>query len=175
MIQDKPEIVDTALVKVKKTFASGRTRPYHFRIGQLKSLMKGLQSMEKDFDESLRKDLGKGSFENWCFELNNVCREIHHAIANLKTWMEEEKVDTPFLVGPGQSSIIREPLGVVAILGSWNYPLVTSFSPMVDAIAAGNCVLFKPSEISAHTATVCRRLFIRFLDSSSYVCLIGQV
>ena len=131
--------------------------------------------LKKDVDEALTKDLGKGAFENWLCELNGMNREIQHTLKHLSTWMKDEPADTPFMIGPGQSSIVREPLGVVAILGSWNYPLVTSISPLIAAIAAGNCALFKPSEFAPHTAIVCRRLFARFLDTSAFQCLIGQV
>lgn len=82
--------------------------------------------------------------------------------------MKDEPRDTPFMIGPGQSFIISEPLGVIAILGSWNYPLVTSISPLISAIAAGNVALFKPSEFAPHTSIVCKRLFARYLDTSAY-------
>lgn len=89
--------------------------------------------------------------------------------------MKEEPRDTPFVIGPGTTYIVREPLGVVAILGSWNYPLVTTLSPMISAIAAGNVVILKPSEFSPHVTMICKRLFARYLDSSAFVCLAGQV
>ena len=68
--------------------------------------------------------------------------------------MTDECVDTPLMLGPAKSYLQREPLGVVAILGSWNYPLATTLAPVVSAITAGNCVLLKPSEMAPFTAKV---------------------
>lgn len=164
-IDDNPSTVDPALNKVRKYFDTGKTRTYQFRKDQLTALRKGLIELTKDFDEALNKDLGKGTFENWLCELNLLIAECEHAISHLSTWMKDEPRDTPFTIGPGTSYIVREPLGVVAILGSWNYPLVTSISPLISAIAGGNTVLMKPSEFSPHTTMICKRLFARYLDS----------
>jgi aldehyde dehydrogenase (NAD+) len=167
-IEDNPAVVDTALSKVRKYFELGKTRSYQFRVAQLNALKKGVTELTKDFDEALTKDLGKGTFENWLCELMMVTREINHALESLKHWMRDEPRDTPFIIGPGESYLAREPLGVVAILGSWNYPLVTTLSPLVSAISAGNAVIFKPSEFSPYTSVVLKRLFARYLDSAAY-------
>jgi aldehyde dehydrogenase (NAD+) len=82
--------------------------------------------------------------------------------------MKDEARDTPFMIGPGKSYIVKEPLGVVAVIGSWNFPLVTTISPMISAIAAGNVVLFKPSEFAPYCSVVFKRLFARYLDSSAF-------
>lgn len=101
--------------------------------------------------------------------------EINYNLENLKEWMKEEPRDTPMLVGPGSSSIIREPLGIVGCIGSWNFPLVTGLSGFISAMAAGNCVLFKPSEMTPFTSMICKRLFARYLDTSAYSCVVGQI
>ena len=85
--------------------------------------------------------------------------DIQHNEANFRTWAKPEKVDTPLVVGPATSRIVYEPLGVVLVLGAWNYPLFTSITPVAAAIAAGNCVLLKPSELAPHSSNV----FILFL------------
>jgi len=157
--------VDAAITKVRKYFDTGKTKTYQFRKDQLTALKNGMVALAKDFDEALTKDLGKGSFENWLCELNMLNAEVEHAISHLSEWMKTESRDTPFTIGPGTSYIVREPLGVVAILGSWNYPLVTSISPLISAIAAGNTAVFKPSEFSPHVTMICKRLFVRYLDS----------
>jgi aldehyde dehydrogenase (NAD+) len=82
--------------------------------------------------------------------------------------MAEECVDTPFMIGPGKSYIVKEPLGVVAVLGSWNYPLYTSLCPMINAIAAGNCVVLKPSEMAPYTSRVLKKIIAFNLDTSCY-------
>ena len=85
--------------------------------------------------------------------------DIQHNEANFRTWAKPEKVDTPLVVGPATSRIVYEPLGVVLVLGARNYPLFTSITPVAAAIAAGNCVLLKPSELAPHSSNV----FILFL------------
>ena len=89
--------------------------------------------------------------------------------------MKDEPRDTPFMIGPGTSYVVKEPLGVVAILGAWNFPLKTTLSPLISAISAGNVVVMKPSEFAPHCTVIFKRLFARYLDSSAFQCLNGQV
>ena len=102
---DKPELFDSAFAKVKKTFMSGKTRPYKFRMTQLASLKHGLQTLRADFDKALTADLGKDTFVNWLFELNLIDREIDHSMERLKEWMKDICVDTPMSIGPAKSYI----------------------------------------------------------------------
>lgn len=131
--------------------------------------------MRKELSQALTNDLSKDDFSNYVFELLLIEREIDHSIAELKKWMKEECVDTPMFVGPGNSYIRPEPLGVVAILGSWNFPMSTSLGPMVSAMAAGNAVILKPSEMSPFSAKAIKSLFARHLDLNAYQCVNGQV
>jgi len=131
--------------------------------------------MAGDLSKALTADLEKSDFANWLFELRAVEREIEHALKHLKSWMKDEPVDTPFALGPAKSYLQREPLGVVAVIGSWNYPVATSIGPVVAAIAAGNCVLLKPSEMAPFSAKAMKQLFARFLDLNCYQCVTGAV
>jgi aldehyde dehydrogenase (NAD+) len=79
------------------------------------------------------------------------------------------------LIGPGKSKIVYEPLGVICIMGSWNFPLFTTLGPLIAVIAAGNCAVVKPSEFSPNTTKKIKSLIARYLDGSAYVCLEGQV
>lgn len=125
--------------------------------------------------EAVKKDLGREEFTTWFTELQQVEKEIEFNISNLKTWMQEISVDTPVLIGPAKSKIVYEPLGVVCIIGSWNYPIFTTLGPLVNAIAAGNCAVIKPSEIAPYTLLKLKSFVIRNLDMSSYVCIEGQI
>mmetsp|Transcript_55617 Transcript_55617/g.76451 ORF Transcript_55617/g.76451 Transcript_55617/m.76451 type:complete len:81 (+) Transcript_55617:320-562(+) len=80
-------------------------------------------------------------------------------------------MDTGLVVGPAKSYELKEPLGVSAILGSWNYPILTLVGPLVAAIAAGNCAVIKPSEFSPHSSVLIKRLVVRNLDTSAYICI----
>lgn len=89
--------------------------------------------------------------------------------------MKEECVDTPFSLGPGKSYIMKEPLGVIAVMGSWNFPISTTIVPAISAIAAGNCVVIKPSEMAPWSAKIMKTLCARYLDLAAYKCINGQV
>ena len=94
--------------------------------------------MASELSKAVTTDLAKSDFSNWLFELCMLEREIDHTLAHLSKWMKDECVDTPLMLGPGKSYLQREPLGVVAVLGSWNYPLATLIGPVISAISAGN-------------------------------------
>jgi aldehyde dehydrogenase (NAD+) len=153
---------------VQQTFKTGRTKPYNYRMQQLKNLRDGMTKMRPELDRALTQDLGKETFVNWMFEFLLIEREIDHTLANLKDWMEDVCVDTPMAIGPGKSYIQREPLGVVVILGAWNFPFSTALGPMIDAMAAGNTVVLKPSELAPHVAKATELLFRKYLDPNSY-------
>ena len=166
--EDNPEIFDQAFARVQQTFKTGRTKPYNYRMQQLKNLRDGMTKMRPELDRALTQDLGKETFVNWMFEFLLIEREIDHTLANLKEWMEDVCVDTPMAIGPGKSYIQREPLGVVVILGAWNFPFSTALGPMIDAMAAGNTVVLKPSELAPHVAKATELLFRKYLDPNSY-------
>jgi aldehyde dehydrogenase (NAD+) len=115
------------------------------------------------------------NFITWFLEISLIEKEIDHAIVNLSNWVKPITVDTPVYLGPAKSRIIYEPLGVVCIMGSWNFPLYTVLAPFIDVIAAGNCAVLKPSEISPNTLKKLKALIARTMDTNCYICLEGQV
>lgn len=130
--------------------------------------------MKDELCDALQKDLGRERFVSWFLEVSGLLAEIDHCMKNLKSWMKDVIVDTPMTVGPARSKIVYEPLGCVLIIGSWNYPLFTTLVPLVNAIAAGNVAIIKPSEASAFTSNVMKKLIFRWLDTNCYVPLEGQ-
>ena len=105
--------------------------------------------MKNDLNEAAKTDLGRACpFFTWFAELNALDDEISHTMSHLKCWMKDIWVDTPALIAPAKSKIIYEPLGVVLIMGAWNYPYYTTLGPLIATIAAGNCAIIKPSELS---------------------------
>lgn len=125
--------------------------------------------------EGLKADLGRGEFLSWFCELNAVEEELIHTRSHLKKYMKEVSVDTPVLIGPGISKIVYEPLGVVLVMGSWNFPYYTTIAPLIAVIAAGNCAVIKPSENSPNCCRKIKKLITLYLDSGSYVCVEGGV
>src|SRR5690606_30315972 len=133
---------------VRRSFDSGRTRSAAWRTEQLRSLRRMLKERTEEIVEALRADVGKPQLEGFSTEVAYSIGSIEHALKHLPKWMAPEKVKTSLLAQPGQSRIYKEPLGVVLIIAPWNYPFQLSVGPLVGALAAGNCAVVKPSEVT---------------------------
>lgn len=142
----------------RKFFDEGNTRSYEFRIEQLYKLKRVIKSNEREIIEALHKDLGKPEFEAFTSEIGVMYEEINYAVKNFKDWMKPEKVSTPLVMQPSKSVIYSEPLGVILIIGPWNYPFQLLLAPLVGAISAGNCAVIKPSDQSKHTSDIIKKL-----------------
>lgn len=136
----------------RAAFDDGRTRPLHWRLATLAAVRDALVDREADLLEALRLDLGKPVFEAWTADVGFGIKEVDHAVAHLRTWMKPQRVRTPVTFKPGVSRIVPEPLGVVCVIAPWNYPVQLSIQPMVAAVAAGNAVVVKPSELAPASA-----------------------
>jgi aldehyde dehydrogenase (NAD+) len=139
-------------------YNGGITRPYAFRRAQLQKLKRAILQNERDLHEALHTDLKKSPEESWVTETGFLISEINSALRNLRRWMQAEKVKTNLVNFPSSSYVVREPLGVVLIIGPWNYPLQLLFTPLVGAVAAGNCVVVKASEFSPATGTIMKKI-----------------
>lgn len=146
------------LQQLRNYFSSGATRSYAFRKTQLQKLQQALLQHEQELHEALYTDLKKSPEECWVTETGLVHSEINAALKKLRQWMQPERAGTNLVNLPSASYVLREPLGVVLILGAWNYPFQLLFMPLVGAIAAGNCVVLKPSEFAPATAVVMRKI-----------------
>jgi aldehyde dehydrogenase (NAD+) len=129
--------------------------------------------MQKDLVDAIQKDLGREHFATWFTELSLVENDIDHTIAHLNKWASPRSVDTPMFLGPAESKIVYEPLGVVCVMGSWNFPIYTTLGPLVGAIAAGNTVVIKPSELAPFTLLKLKALITRWLDMQCYAAIEG--
>lgn len=146
------------LEALRNYFSGGETLTYQFRRNQLKKLKESILTHEQDLYEALYTDLKKSKEEVWVTETGMVISEINEALKHLKHWMAEERVKTNLLNLPSSSHIIKEPLGVVLIIGPWNYPFQLLINPLIGAIAAGNCVVLKPSEFSPATTAIMKKI-----------------
>ncbi len=143
---------------MRQYYTSGATRPYAFRRQQLLALKKAVQQYEQAIYAALHADLKKSAEECWVTENGFFLAELNDTVKHLEQWMEPEALPTNLLNLPASSKVIREPLGVVLIIGPWNYPLQLLFTPLLGAIAAGNCVVLKPSEFAPATAEVMQQI-----------------
>ncbi len=144
--------------KKREFFDTGYTKSYSFRITQLRKLKSAIEKYEKDILSALYKDLHKSAFESYTAEIGLVYEEINYAIKNLKKWIKAKRVEGAITTMPSRSYIYPEPLGVVLIIGPWNYPFQLILAPLVGAIAAGNCVVIKPSNQSVHTSAIIEKI-----------------
>lgn len=139
-------------------FSSAATRAYAFRQAALTKLQKALRKNHRDIIAALHADLRKPAFEALAGEIDIIVRELLHTRRHLKRWMKRRRVRTPLLYFRAHSYTQYEPRGCVLIIAPWNYPLQLSLSPLVAALAAGNCVMLKPSEHAPHTAALLQRM-----------------
>jgi aldehyde dehydrogenase (NAD+) len=155
-------------------YKTGVTKPYGFRIEQLKKLKAAIHKYENELYEALYKDLKKSKEESWVTENGMVIAEISVMEKELKQWMQPQRVSTNLLNLPSSSKIYSEPLGVVLIIGPFNYPFQLLINPMLGAIAAGNCAVIKASEYAGATAEVVQKMiteifppeYILFVDGN---------
>jgi aldehyde dehydrogenase (NAD+) len=143
---------------MRRYFDSGITRSHSFRLEQLTKLRQSILNHEQDLYDALYTDLKKSPEESWVTETGLVISELNAAIKNLGRWMEPEPVATNLLNLPSGSRVMKEPLGVVLIIGPWNYPFQLLINPLVGAIAAGNCVVLKPSEFAPASDAVMKMI-----------------
>lgn len=146
------------LQALRTFFNAGATKEYRYRISGLKKLKKTLEKYEHEIYAALYADLKKSPEESWVTENGMVIAEINSAVRNLHWWMEKERVGTNLVNLPSSSYVLKEPMGVVLIIGPWNYPLQLILNPLVGALAAGNCVVLKPSELAPATAAVIKKI-----------------
>ncbi|WP_281889391.1 aldehyde dehydrogenase [Paenibacillus sp. YYML68] len=150
--------VVSIIEKQRAAFNSGRTRSIAYRQEQLRKLYSCLQQAEPDIMEAISRDFYKPAHDTYMTEIGVLLTEIRHAIKHLPRWAKPERVPTtPLLLG-SSSSMMYEPYGVTLIIAPWNYPLQLALSPLVGALAAGNCAVLKPSELTPHTSALLARL-----------------
>jgi aldehyde dehydrogenase (NAD+) len=170
-----PDSPADVVKRLRGTFESGRTRPVEWRKAQLTALRRLLADGEPEMLAALERDLGKSAIEGFVTEIALVRAEIDFTLKHLDGWLRPERVHVPTKQQPGRARIHRDPLGVVLIIGPWNYPVQLVLAPLVGALAAGNAAVIKPSEVAAHTSHALARLVPRFLDAEAVAVIEGGI
>jgi aldehyde dehydrogenase (NAD+) len=168
-LEQIPEIV----TRLRASFEAERTRPLAWRRSQLERLRALLDDHGEELVEALQADLHKPELEARAADVSSVKSEIRLALKNLARWTKPKRVGgMPFL---GRSQIVHEPLGVVLVIAPWNYPVQLLLSPLVGALAAGNAVVLKPSELTPHTSAALAKHVPDYLDTEAVALVEGGV
>ena len=150
--------VNEILQAQRAYFQTGETLPVKFRVAMLQKLRQALETWEPKILEALRADLGKSDFEAFMCEVGMARSEISHMLRHICRYAKAKRVRTPMAQFPGKSRVLPCPYGNVLIMSPWNYPLLLTVGPLVDAIAAGNTAVVKPSAYSPATSQVLKEM-----------------
>ncbi|XP_012736846.2 aldehyde dehydrogenase family 3 member A2b [Fundulus heteroclitus] len=164
-----------AVARARKAFETGRSRPLEYRILQLKNLQRLFLERQKEISDAIKKDLNKSEVGTQLFETLGLEGEIGLAVRKLKEWAAPRPVEKNLLTLSDTVYIQPEPLGVVLIIGAWNYPWAVTIQPLIGAIAAGNAAVVKPSEVCVHSAKVMEELLPLYIDKELYPVVTGGV
>jgi len=170
-----PSPVTEAFDCVRRTFASGRTRPLSWRKAQLRGIEHLVIEQETRLLRAMADDFGKPAVEAWLADLVPVASEAAHARRRLDRWARPRRVWAGKANVPARAWSVPEPLGTVLIISPWNYPVNLALSPLVAAIAAGNTAVLKPSELTPATSAALAELVPRYVDPQAFTVVEGAV
>lgn len=170
------DVIPSSVDTLRATFRSLRTKDVQFRLKQLRKLYWAIVDFTPLLEEAMLKDFRKSRHETTISEIGWVKNECIDLINNLEKWTKDEPVvNVPMAFWAMKHRIRYEPLGVILVIGAFNYPVQLALVPAMGAIAAGNTVLIKPSEGSPHTAMVLQRIIEASLDPEAYFCVNGAL
>jgi len=172
---DAPTTLGSTVETLRSTYRSGVTRPLAWRRRQLEQMARMLEENESALLDALKVDLGKPAVEGFITDIAFVLSEIESVLKHLARWNRPKRVSSPLVTLPARSKLLPAPLGVVLVIAPWNYPVQLLLAPVVGAIAAGNAVVMKPSEISAATSALLGHLVPKYLDPSAIALIEGGV
>jgi len=167
---DIPAIVE----RLRATFASGRTRSIEWRKQQLLAIARMMTENEEAVAAALEQDLGRNRFEAWLADIASTVGEAKDAAKNVKKWTRRRYRLLELNQLPGRGWIEYEPYGTVLVIGAWNFPFVLTLGPAVGAIAAGNTVVLKPSEVCPASSALMAELVPKYLDSDAIAVVEGD-
>ncbi|MFC7685614.1 aldehyde dehydrogenase [Ureibacillus sp. GCM10028918] len=158
--------VENMIEEQKKFFLTGHTKNIEFRKKQLVKLKDKIKQYEKEIIKALNLDLRKSEFEAYSNEIGIVLDSINNFVKNIDEWAKPVHVKTPIHFQPAKSFIVREPYGVVLIIGPFNYPFQLVMEPLIGAIIGGNTAIVKPSETTPHTTEITKKIIEETFDTS---------
>ena len=159
------------VTRQRKYFQTGATLPVSVRVDALKRLYGVISGCEKEIHTALKRDLGKSGFESYMCETGLILEEISYMLKHIHRFAREKNVRTPLAQFHSRSFKKPSPYGVTLIMSPWNYPFMLTLSPLVDALAAGNTAVVKPSAYSPHTSDVILQILSQCFDPE-YVAVV---
>ena len=170
------ETIESSISHCRQVYESGVTKSLEWRKRALESLLRMLKDNQISLCEALEKDLGRTDhFASRFYETNSVELEISYLTKHLKNLSGSEPLHVSIVNKPAHAYIKPEPLGLVLIMSAWNFPVLTLLQPAAGAIAAGNCVVLKPSNIAANTSKCISELVSRYFPDKEIICVEGGV
>ncbi|KAM6204685.1 aldehyde dehydrogenase family 3 member B1-like [Sarcoramphus papa] len=161
--------------RLRAAWLSGKTRPMEYRVAQLEALGRFLDEKKQEILEATALDMGKPPFEAEFSEILLCKNELHETLNNLSHWMKDKHVDRNLVTQLDSAFIRKDPYGVVLIIAPWNYPIYLILVPLIGAIAAGNCVIVKPSEITKNTERLVAEALPSYLDKDCFAVVTAGV
>ncbi|KAA8531938.1 hypothetical protein F0562_006345 [Nyssa sinensis] len=165
--------VGQSLDELRQTFRSRRTRSVEWRKAQLRAILKLISDNEDHIFAALQQDLGKHPVETYRDEIGVVVKSANHALSCVEKWMAPKKGQVPLLLFPSKGEVLPEPLGLILIFASWNFPISLALDPVIGAISAGNTVVLKPSELAPACSSFLAKSIPSYLDSKAIKVIEG--
>jgi len=162
---------NSLITKQKSFFRTETTKDVAYRLEALQKLRIAIKNNEKKLMDALKADLNKSEFDSYSTEIGIVLEELRFTIKHLRSWVKPKRVKTPITHIGSSSFIFSEPYGVTLIIAPWNYPFQLAIAPLIGAIAAGNCAVIKPSELTSKTSEVLGKL-ISDLFPEDYISVV---
>ncbi|XP_058110411.1 aldehyde dehydrogenase family 3 member F1 [Magnolia sinica] len=158
---------EESLEELRQTFFSGKTRSAVWRKSQLRGLLNLIRDKEDEIFTALKDDLGKHSVEAYRDEVGVIIKSVNLALDSLAKWMASKRVSIPLVAFPTTGEVVPEPLGLVLIFSSWNFPIGLSLEPLIGAISAGNVVVLKPSEVAPACSSFLAKYIPMYMDTTA--------
>ena len=158
----------------RKHFATGKTKSLDYRVEQLKKLRQAILERESLIVAALNQDLRKPELDSYITEIRVSIQEIDYALKHLKKWAKPRRVKTSLETFPSVAQIYPDPLGIVLIISPWNYPFALAISPLIGAIAAGNCAVIKPSESTPTVSQVIAEIIQQTFSTTEIAVVEGD-
>ena len=166
--------MDPIVLKQREFYKQHKTLDINFRINALKTLKKAILAYEDRINEAIKMDVGKSNFETYMCEVGLALSELTYMEKHIRKFAKEKNVYTPLSQFLSRSFEKPSPYGVVLVISPWNYPFLLSIDPLIDALAAGNTVVLKPSEFSPYTSQVIKDMIEEYFDPEYVACVLGD-